>query len=338
MPPAAPPVFRAKNKIYRVDSCGPQLAAIRAGQIEFHALTQGHYPGTPLKIGQLRGVQSLGFLNGGRAQQWGSEAHRNEGVEISFLETGSMGFTVEAKDFKLRSGQFSLTRPWQPHKLGDPYINRGRFHWVIIDVGVRRPHQGWRWPQWVSLTSKDRKELTRLLQHNEFPVRNASPEIAAAFQGLAQGVRQWGRPLTESQIVVLLNRLLVAVLEVLTDNPIPKDSAMVSRRQTVNAFLEKLGRDQALCAQPWTLKSMAEGCAMGITSFSQYGRASVNCGPMEFLNQCRLEHAARQLATQPGMTITELALQNGFNSSQYFATAFRRHFHSTPRDYRTSAR
>jgi AraC family L-rhamnose operon regulatory protein RhaS len=81
---------------------------------------------------------------------------------------------------------------------------------------------------------------------------------------------------------------------------------------------------------------MAAHCNMGTTAFSKYCRELVNANPVEFLNQCRLDHAARQLKEKPSLTITEIALANGFNSSQYFATAFRERFHKSPRAYRES--
>jgi len=78
---------------------------------------------------------------------------------------------------------------------------------------------------------------------------------------------------------------------------------------------------------------MAEHCSMGVTAFSKYCRELVNAGPMEFLNHCRLDHAARQLRENTGLTITEIAMGCGFNSSQYFATRFRRRFHISPRRF-----
>jgi AraC-like DNA-binding protein len=42
----------------------------------------------------------------------------------------------------------------------------------------------------------------------------------------------------------------------------------------------------------------------------------VNTGPVEYLNQCRLARAARQLRAVPAKSITALALENGYNSSQ----------------------
>jgi len=60
----------------------------------------------------------------------------------------------------------------------------------------------------------------------------------------------------------------------------------------------------------------------------------LNNGPIAFLNLCRLEHAAHALKCNPEKTITEIAMMAGFNSSQYFATAFQRRFQMTPTHWR----
>jgi AraC family L-rhamnose operon regulatory protein RhaS len=72
---------------------------------------------------------------------------------------------------------------------------------------------------------------------------------------------------------------------------------------------------------------------MGITSFAKYTREFANVGPMEFLKRCRLNHAARQLREQPRASITDICFSNGFNSSQYFATCFRKLFKMSPREF-----
>ena len=92
----------------------------------------------------------------------------------------------------------------------------------------------------------------------------------------------------------------------------------------------------ASSSQPWTLEKMATHCGMGITTFTKYSRDLVNNGPVEYLNQCRLNCAARQLRETPARPITEIAFANGFNSSQYFATTFQRRFHMAPRAFRAA--
>ena len=81
---------------------------------------------------------------------------------------------------------------------------------------------------------------------------------------------------------------------------------------------------------------MATHCGMGVTAFSKYCRELTNSGPVEYLNHCRLDHAARQLKACPSVPVTEIAFGHGFNSSQYFATVFRRRFHATPRKFRNA--
>ena len=183
---------------FQIDSCEPQLAAARSGKIKFHALSHGFYPGERLKPAQMPGISSLGFWDGVSTQDWGLELHRNEGLEICFLETGSMPFTVEAKDFELHSGHLTITRPWQLHKLGAPHIGPGKLHWLILDLEARRPNQDWRWPRWLTLTQSDKEQLTRKLRHNENAVWKASPAVPAIFRSLSDCVLNWKKPYYES--------------------------------------------------------------------------------------------------------------------------------------------
>lgn len=334
---SAKPSYRTRRICYEIDHCEPQNHAIRSGKIHFHALTKGHYPGTPIPKNILPGLNNIGFWNAGGQQDWGLNPHRNEGIEIVFLETGTLAFAADQKKYNLRAGNFTITRPWQLHKLGAPNIGPGRLHWLILDVGVRRPHQDWRWPKWVVLTPADLAELTRKLRRNENPVWTATPAIANAFRELARGVATWNRPHSVSRLTTNLNQLLIEILDALTAQQLHEDKQLTSHQRTVEIFLQDLENNHVNVGEPWTLNRMAGHCGMGITAFSKYCRELVNNGPMEYLNQCRLDRAARQLKTNPSQPVTEIAFQNGFNSSQYFATLFRRRFRQTPRAYRKHA-
>ena len=142
------PMYRTGHKRYDIDDCEPQKEAVREGKIKLHALTKGHYPGTLLPKNELPGLNSIGFWDANTSQDWGLNAHRNEGIEIVFFETGVCDLVMGNKTFNLQAGNFVITRPWQLHKIGAPNIERGRLHWLILDVGVRRPNQHWNWPAW----------------------------------------------------------------------------------------------------------------------------------------------------------------------------------------------
>ena len=331
------PVYQARYKRYGIDRCEPQKQAMREGKIELYALTKGHYPGTPIALNVLPGLNSIGFWNAGSTQDWGEDPHRNEGIEILFLETGSIIFTADKKAHNLRAGNFTVTRPWQLHKLGGPNIGPGRLHWLILDVGVRRPHQDWRWPKWVVLTKRDLAELTRKLRHNENPVWNSTPGIAQSFRELARCIAAWDQPHAVSRMTAYLNQLLIGILDALAEQQTHENEQLTSCKRAVEMFLRDLNEGRVDLGEQWTLDRMASHCGMGVTAFSKYCRQLVNTGPMEFLNQCRLERAAQQLRTQPELSVTDIAFANGFNSSQYFATRFRRRFRVSPSHFSENA-
>ncbi len=328
---------RGLNTIYRVqsgslgiDTCEPQIRAAQEGKIKLHALTKGHYPGTRISPEVLPGLASIGFWDGTGPQDWGLDAHRNEGLEIHFLETGKMTFTVDRRRFDLLPGSMTITRPWQLHKLGDPNIGPGRVHWLILEVGARRPGQEWCWPDWLMLTPQDLTELTRKLQQNEMLAWRSTPEIAQSFQRISQCILEWNKPHIVSRMIANLNQLFVGILDALAAQQTRESPGLMSRRRTVELFLKDLAENPASAGSFETLEEMARHCGLGVTAFSKYSRELVNAGPMEFLKQCRLDQAARQLREHPELSVTEVGFANGFNSSQYFATCFRRRFKISP--------
>src|ERR1700677_1789114 len=234
------PTYHMGSKHYEIDLCEPQKEAVRNGKIEFHALTKGHYPGTPIPDDVLPGLNSIGFWDANTSQDWGRNAHRNEGVEFVFLETGASDFTVDQKMHHLHAGQFTITRPWQLHKLGAPNIGPGRLHWLILDVGIRRPHQDWRWPKWVILTKSDLAELTRKLRHNENPVWASTPVIAQSFRELARCVAMWDQPHIISRMAASLNQLLVGILDALAEQQTHENEQLISRKRAVEMFFRDL--------------------------------------------------------------------------------------------------
>lgn len=337
------PIYRAPDATWQIDSCQPQLAAIAAGKIAFHALSHGTYPGERLKTGELPGISSIGHWTAAKAQDWGLEAHRNEGVEICWLESGALDFEVDGKRHDLNPDALTLTRPWQMHKLGAPHLGANRLHWLILDVGVRRPNQPWRWPAWVVMSPADRDELALRLRESDRPVLRATPEIRAIFRRLAQAVEAHPKANQVSPLAISINDLLWRLLESMRgaaqarqgDARAPEAAL---RERTVRLFLDDLSRHPEHFEQPWTVKTMAAECGMGVTAFTALARACVGIPPMEWLAVRRLEHGAQLLRRDPARAVTDIALACGFSSSQYFATCFGRKFGCTPGAWREKAK
>jgi hypothetical protein len=140
---------------------------IEAGEVAMAALARGAYPGRRLPRQMLPAVSTVGYWDATHDQKWGLGEHRNEGVEITYLANGHLDFRVDGRKHALVPGNLTITRPWQPHSVGNPTVGSSRLYWLILDVGIRQPHQMWRWPSWLVLSKADLRELTALMRENE---------------------------------------------------------------------------------------------------------------------------------------------------------------------------
>jgi AraC-like DNA-binding protein len=328
------PIYYDHDERYRADTCRPLVDAAAKGEVRFKALRHGHYPGRLLPDKTLPGVKMVGYWDAKEDQTWGLPWHRNEGVELTFLESGSLRFAVDQREYCLQPNDLTITRPWQLHRVGCPNVSVSHLIWLIIDVGVRRPHQPWQWPPWVVLTRPDLDQLTDLLRHNEQPVWRATTNIRCCFQAIARALETDRDRSSISLLAVRLNELLLLVLDMLREKRLAVDRSLSSTRRTVELFLEDLRTHPEHLAMKWNLKTMAESCGLGITQFVHHVRSLTNMSPARFLNKCRLDLAAKLLEGTSEPSITEIALACGFSSSQYFATCFAKRFGCNPRSFR----
>lgn len=322
-----PIVFREHGHLHRADTCRPLVEAVNGGAVRLEALARGSYPGRRLPARALPGVRSVGFWDARGPQHWGLPLHRNEGIELTFLESGRMPLRVDNRAAVMQPDQLLITRPWQPHQLGNPRISTGRLVWLILDVGIRHPHQRWHWPEWLVLTPGDLAALTRYLRGNEQPLWTAPPEMRHCFQAICQAVQENH----VSKIAVTVNELFLQLLELFRGRRVPVRAALTSRRRSVELFLKEL---ESNVAEPWTLEAMAERCDMGPTSFVHHCKKVTSMTPMQHLTHLRVQAAARALHKEATRSVTDIALDCGFSSSQYFANVFHRQIGCTPRDYR----
>jgi len=166
-----------------------------------------------------------------------------------------------------------------------------------------------------------------MLSHNEQPVWSANEEIEYYFERLVDALAA----ANESRLRLYIGGLLIALTDLLEGHRPSLDTSLSSGQRTVDLFLGSL---PDRIDQPWDLTSMAAACGLGRTRFTHYCKQLTNMAPTEYLTRCRTETAARLLVEQSNLSITDIALQCGFESGQYFSRVFRGYKGCSPRDYR----
>lgn len=84
---------------------------------------------------------------------------------------------------------------------------------------------------------------------------------------------------------------------------------------------------------PMTLEEVSAVASLSPTYFSKKFKQTTGMGFKEYLNYVRLKHAQTALLTTDN-TITDIALECGFNDSNYFKDLFKKVYGKSPREFR----
>lgn len=325
-----PAIFQADGSEHTADACESYDNAIKQGDIRGDAWARGQYPGKVLKNNVLNGICTIGYWDCDRDQDWYVKSHVNEGIEITLVLNGSVGFEIGGVREALTRGRLALTSPWQEHSLGGPHVSASRVVFVILDVGVRRPNSTWVWPDWILASDSEKQTLAQQILHNQSPVRLGTPETIFAMEQIYGLLTKSEIEDSASAMAVYINLLFKSLSDVLDYQP-ESDMHLTEKYMTIEIFAK--GLKQHL-SHGWRLEEMAKQCAMSKSQFSALFKEVTNKAPIEYLNELRLESAAQQLTELRTKSITDIGFETGFGSSQYFSRKFSEHFGCSPRAYR----
>ncbi len=86
-----------------------------------------------------------------------------------------------------------------------------------------------------------------------------------------------------------------------------------------------------------SLKEISEHCCVSPFHFSRIFKQFAGYSPHQFLHNVRLKHGEMLLKNNTSLQISDVAVLSGFNSLEYFATAFRQKYKASPTSYRSKA-
>lgn len=139
-----------------------------------------------------------------------------------------------------------------------------------------------------------------------------------------------GKPGFDVAAISLLQELMVYLSRAYTGNDAPEAAALLSMGELLGILEQDFERS-------WTIEQMQDIAHMSRRSFVRTFRRATGQSPMGYLIRLRLQVAAR-LLLESEMRITDIALECGFNDSNYFTRQFRQIYKLSPREYRKQYR
>lgn len=226
------------------------------------------------------------------------EEHRGE--TISWVRSGSFDYQLEGRTYQVTPGALLLGTTGRTYRCSHPH-SAGDECWIFeFAPGTLGEIAGRRW-------------------RVERPVLPPVPKVEALFRA----------PLSAEELGL---EIAGAVAEVAIDRPLPEIGSSSRDRDRAREAVERI---EGELAEPLSLEELAAGAALSPFHFLRVFRREIGATPHQYLIAARLRRAVELLFESP-RSITEIALEVGFEDLSNFTRTFKKHLGRSPRALRRS--
>lgn len=254
-------------------------------------------------------------------------------VEICYLERGCQTYRTGGREYHLVGGDVFVTAAGEPHDTGGHVEERGILYWM----NLKTPKAAGSILMLPPSESASLVYQLSTLPHRHFPGRPVLKQIFNEILSLcepAAGVSDGAIKTANHPASLALTRITVAnqlvrlILE--TINCAHRHEG-IHKSPAISRLAERIKSNPE---QNYSLVELANEAELSLSRFKSKFKAQVGIAPHEFILRWKME-AAKQLLSERRKTVTDIAMELGFSSSQYFATVFRRFTQQTPLEFRT---
>jgi AraC-like DNA-binding protein len=272
---------------------------------------------TPQRLG-VDSLAMFGRYNYANAEDGLAEHSHPGALEICYLVRGRQTYCIGKHSYHLRGGDVFLTMPDERHGTGGGPQEKGLLYWMIL---LNPSSTG---GSLLGLAQKESRTLWRELgksSRRHFP---GAPEMKNQLDAILALLHGHGIPLKKTTVQ---NRIITFLLELLTARE------RASAEQGTNRFAHIIRHIESHLSEPseLTIDILSSIAGLSPSRFKALFKQKLGIPPAEYALRLRIEEARERLAAGDA-TVTGVALDLGFSSSQYFASSFKRLTRMTPRE------
>lgn len=240
----------------------------------------------------------------------------DDALEIIYLAQGHLYFEVEGQGHSMMGGSVMLIPPQTQH--GSTHTSQGKGHYYCLHLHLEKP--------WFEDASRGMESLRKqCLQRMNEPIQvrwlgHQAQQHLDHFIDCHES-REQGHDMAELQMKMAILSFLMLLI-----NPNSSPSASPEIIKSLDFIKDHL-------CEPLPVEQLAQIAQLSRNAFSTRFRQELGCTPADYVAHAKITHAQQLLSHSP-LSITEIAHQLSFSSSQHFATQFKRYTHDTPKAYR----
>ena len=270
-----------------------------------------------------------GIISYGQISHKELKLHKNRGMEIVLVTRGVFNWYVDGKIEKLSPGTAFFTLPWQVHGGVAPLEPGNKLFWVLFELDklYSKPVQSFEFHRAIGLEKESKKissALCAATQHT-WPASESMKSIFPVLLQTLSGEQEF----CDLESRCLLQAIIIHLFRAITSAE-DCTPALSATEQTVAEFSARLEKEYE---KDWTLEEMASSCCLKPSRFSSIVKKLRGHSPVKLLNRIRVDKAIA-LMKDPDLTLTQIALRCGINSSQHFWKIFQDTAGLSPKKFR----
>ena len=245
-------------------------------------------------------------------------------IRIYYINEGKFEWSINNESYILYPGDVALIMPNEKFGSEKGVLEIGSITWIHVKI-ANHGNNDLLTGKWSSLSETESQAISKVLLMNTMPVLSKLPEAGRILRYIHDEIfnQEIGYTTRANQ---LIDELFIIITRHLT-----KQNNRARDFPKVFMQLEQALRQNL--SQQWTVEEMAAIAGMGTTLFNEKVKSYTGFTPLNYLINIRISEAIK-LLKKKDVSITDIALDTGFYSSQHFSTTFKKLTAYTPSEFR----
>lgn len=261
----------------------------------------------------IPGVETFGHSLSHRAG-FPLETHIHPGcMELVVMKKGKQVYTAGGERYPLSGGNIFISFSGEEHSSGGEPQNISEFYWIQIHPEYQKGFLG--------LEENAGKALCQRLSAIKKRLLHGSDTLMELMENCFWNTasdsscrREYGRSL-----------LVTFLYEMLLQEKAERSGVSEEIGRSVSYIRENIGEEIQL-------ETLADCAGLSLSRFKVRFKNETGITPREYVNLAKIDEAKKRL--QQNQPVTQVALDLGFGSSNYFAVLFKKVTLYTPTEYR----
>lgn len=249
-----------------------------------------------------------------------------EGLRIYYIIEGRFEWRINHQPYIFYPGDVAIILPGTPFGSDKGVLEIGSFSW--LHLGVQKLDNGQLvFGKWSGLSDPESAAIGKILLLNPSPLLSRFNDAGKILKCIQAELFN-NEVAFQARVNHQLDELLISITRQMTRQN-------HSSRDFPKTFmhLEEVLRQNL--SHQWTVEEMAALVGMGTTLFTERVKSYSGFSPINYLINIRISEAIK-LLKRPDISVTDIALDTGFYSSQHFSTTFKKLTGYRPSEFRNN--